>query len=972
MPLKKRALSTSLCIAIALSFLVSALFIPVTVSQPSGETKFYFKDILDIEDLEYDSSGSFALLSQVPPTKENTSSYPPLLIEDISLKNGISLVDNETAIEWFSLWAVRLLEEYEDYGDLLDGFEGFDELWDQLKLFFPDPLRIVECYEYQGNESIQLNGNIDYDLYFKTKLSSQIHKNDQVKLSVYTFSETAFIPTEIGNTTFVLRPGYLQKTIQQSVTITNISKTIHPNQLVLFSVELLPGNKTITSFLAQENAFLQNVSKLFIKSVRAVANLSGISEVEDIITIINEFNSLIEEEGSGINITKQDIADVLESLTSFSFLYDSSDYPSSVTVPFKAADDTDDSSFTYYLHDNGNMDSTRPTAASQQVVNLAESTGSWTAPQISRNKILSDASAIVYINHKDLQKWSPKMAVQAALTYGNTTLDKDTITLDRTNLLSTSLKPYRFSFDDIGSGIELTYGKKIGLRLSLENTTSVNNLFRTVQIYFDSSDYASMLSFYLSETDHIQASGSRSPNDGKIIVGDTVTYTIDISSDLQDTISLSIQEKTFSADEQEFWDVSISPESFSIEENGNKTVIVTLTSLGTTLAAYDQDPLDIILDIIGNTGYDTIQLSSEVSDDAVTYDTIITSPSDRKIVHGTNETFIFTIENNNTGLWRDSYIFSADIDKNLSIEVFPLTFDHLDVGNQTNVTVNVSIPKNTNIKEATITFTIKSKRSGIEQESTVNITIIGANIIESAFDYFEELSDSLGLTDIFGDYAPIVLVSIIFIVVFFILILMAFILTTKYVDVICVDRIKEINPENSATYELILKNVTNKTRTYYIHSDLSQKSPSWNISFSSDKLTIPAKQQGTISALVTASDDVKPGDWSEFNLKVTTEGKSKEEKIPLFCSLSDGTVSLSIKNVFHWPKSFSSDQKISTSFRLHNSGNVQARNVSVKLFINNKEKNKVEELIIPAGGYADITLPWIAEKGKNDLRIMVS
>ena len=40
-------------------------------------------------------------------------------------------------------------------------------------------------------------------------------------------------------------------------------------------------------------------------------------------------------------------------------------------------------------------------------------------------------------------------------------------------------------------------------------------------------------------------------------------------------------------------------------------------------------------------------------------------------------------------------------------------------------------------------------------------------------------------------------------------------------------------------------------------------------------------------------------------------------------------------------------------------------NIKVRLFINGKEKNKVEDIIIPARGYADISIPWIANKGKN-------
>jgi hypothetical protein len=41
------------------------------------------------------------------------------------------------------------------------------------------------------------------------------------------------------------------------------------------------------------------------------------------------------------------------------------------------------------------------------------------------------------------------------------------------------------------------------------------------------------------------------------------------------------------------------------------------------------------------------------------------------------------------------------------------------------------------------------------------------------------------------------------------------------------------------------------------------------------------------------------------------------------------------------------------------------------LYVNGKEKNKVENITIPAGGYADIKMPWIAVKGKNEVNIVV-
>ena len=80
---------------------------------------------------------------------------------------------------------------------------------------------------------------------------------------------------------------------------------------------------------------------------------------------------------------------------------------------------------------------------------------------------------------------------------------------------------------------------------------------------------------------------------------------------------------------------------------------------------------------------------------------------------------------------------------------------------------------------------------------------------------------------------------------------------------------------------------------------------------------------------------------------------------------------LKIRNVFHWPKTFKKDDKVKSSFRIDNIGNAATNILSVILYINGEEKNKVGDIVIPAGGYANIKIPWIALKGKNEIDIVV-
>jgi hypothetical protein len=61
-----------------------------------------------------------------------------------------------------------------------------------------------------------------------------------------------------------------------------------------------------------------------------------------------------------------------------------------------------------------------------------------------------------------------------------------------------------------------------------------------------------------------------------------------------------------------------------------------------------------------------------------------------------------------------------------------------------------------------------------------------------------------------------------------------------------------------------------------------------------------------------------------------------------------------------------------TSFKLRNATNIASKKVKVILYVNHQEKNIVEDFVIPADGYAEIDIPWIAVKGKNEINIVVT
>ena len=135
-----------------------------------------------------------------------------------------------------------------------------------------------------------------------------------------------------------------------------------------------------------------------------------------------------------------------------------------------------------------------------------------------------------------------------------------------------------------------------------------------------------------------------------------------------------------------------------------------------------------------------------------------------------------------------------------------------------------------------------------------------------------------------------------------------------------------------------------------------------------EKITIDGKQSKTITLNVKPTEDTMPNEWTETKLKVKASGRRKSEEISTMTLLKDGITLLKISDVFTWPKDFKEGNRITTSFKLFNIGNITARNVNVRLYINGKEKNKTV-VTIPSEGYADIRMPWIANKGKNKLYI---
>jgi uncharacterized membrane protein len=542
--------------------------------------------------------------------------------------------------------------------------------------------------------------------------------------------------------------------------------------------------------------------------------------------------------------------------------------------------------------------------------------------------------------------------------------------LDKTSVFSTVTKAYQIPFSLSQQGREISYGDSLSLKVEVAGSSgSLGPItYRTADLLYGGANYASSLLLSFSETDHISATSSANPSNGKIIVGKSVIHTLTVSSDFEDEVT--IQKKSVE-NEKNYWNVTIQPTLLSLGANDEKTVQVTCLSTTDSLDAYDQDPLQVEIEIIGKTGYTTKMLTAEVSEDAVSYSTLLSSPDIDELEKGRNYTFSFEITNNNTGRWPNSFIFTASSASNFSVSVFPFTFDNLGVENSTTVNVTVVIPSNTEVSSDSLTFSVRSKKSGEWSNTTIPYEIGSSAEISDFFGFFESLAEDLGLEESFGDFAPFVIPTLIIILVFIVLIMTVFLLTSHPIAVTCSEPEKEVFPDDAAEFFIQVRNRLSKKQIIDLDIQQNSASDKWQVNMIDSPLVLLPKESKTVKVTILPTETVEQADHGRFELSLSSSLMKKPVRVILETSIKDGISDLSIEEVTHWPRLFRADDRVSTSFKLRNHGPTQTKEVKVKMYLNGKEKNKVEDIIIPARGYAEIQIPWIAEKGKNNISLVV-
>lgn len=626
---------------------------------------------------------------------------------------------------------------------------------------------------------------------------------------------------------------------------------------------------------------------------------------------------------------------------------------------------------TYYLHSGGLMDSSKSETSEHQRDKLSENPAVWTGSSFERNKILKNVTADLYIYYPKLLTLK-KTKITAVLKQGNETIATSEAELDRTTIIEKLKRgadiPTRFYFEDLAENQEIWYNKDLTLEISVSNAPF--SLFKSPMISYDSSQYPSKIILFYEETDNIKLNNLE---DKEVYAGETIEYTLSIESKYSDTVEITIEKTEGIGD----WNYSVYPTKLQMNGGETEEIHVIVESKATDANAYDdQDFIQLAINLSGNTGYSRNITNISVSESAVDYEIEIITPEDIEIRHGSESTLTFIIKNKNKGYIADRYTFNITTEHGWEVSYIPYIEDYIDVSEEAEVNITLSVPWYTDIKNEEITFEVTSDESEkyelYTKTITINVSIGSPNIFDTVYQLFENAAKTIGLDNFSEKYAGWILIALITIIILIISLAVIILKKIKYTELNCSEQIIEINPDEKAVYNITIKNPYKTVLNYEIKIETENNdSKSWDITTDTAQVMLEPKRSKEIKLYVRPTDYVKKEDWVEVKVIVKPIEKNKKAELSTVTSIKNAEVDVKMAGVFHWPRIFKKDERVETSFKLFNRGNVSADNISVILYVNGEEKNKVENITIPRGGHADINIPWIAIKGKNEVYIVV-
>ncbi|GAH12114.1 unnamed protein product, partial [marine sediment metagenome] len=236
--------------------------------------------------------------------------------------------------------------------------------------------------------------------------------------------------------------------------------------------------------------------------------------------------------------------------------------------------------------------------------------------------------------------------------------------------------------------------------------------------------------------------------------------------------------------------------------------------------------------------------------------------------------------------------------------------DDIAPGGEVQVEVTVSVPQYTDITSDKLTFTVEGEKTSV----IINVitSVAGPNILEGLYRFFESLGEDMGLDEALGSSAnaAIFLASIVFIIIFLFIIILVYFLTIKYVNVVCLEGIKEISPDEEAKFEITINNPYKYKLSYEVSAVKDPSNKGWKVSLDTESIALESKQSKTVTLTVKPTDFVKPDDWVEVGVVAKVVEKQKTAKLSTVTSIKGAKPELRISGMIHWPTSFKKGDKV--------------------------------------------------------------
>ncbi len=414
---------------------------------------------------------------------------------------------------------------------------------------------------------------------------------------------------------------------------------------------------------------------------------------------------------------------------------------------------------------------------------------------------------------------------------------------------------------------------------------------------------------------------------------------------------------TLSSDYSGDWNVEIDSDVLNVAPNYLNYSDVRVTP------PTDAQPgsfLNITITAEGSTVTDSLWLNTTVAE--LVYDANVVAPSGEEVKPGDTVTYSFTVTN--TGDIRDSYSLSMTSVWTASLDKQSVT---LGPGKSGNAVVSVDVPLDAeNGSTCKLILTAQSQNSSKSDSASVTTTAVmhggnggggGAGKISSTVLFIVFIVGIIGLIAVvilLTDYAK------------------------KYVVLSCEERMKEIPPGYSADYAIDVKNTLDKikggkNRLNYklaVSGDIPGK---WKTDLDREVVTIDGEESAEVTLHVEAPEDASMDEWASVDIiakPVTKRGKSG--RINVAALIREPKVNLEMESIEHEPDVFKEGEKVISKVKMTNKGEASAANAQVILYVNGKEKNRVEGLAVPVNGHIEVSVPWVAEPGENRVTIKIS